>query len=228
MTCINRMRIGDFEGDGVSYICLLVAPCLRNKLAQSGKLRFVIRRYPIRIPAWTSTILTEVFHCFLSPSRQISVYCFKVGQHRFLPYYYQLTSNHTTLYTLRSNVRYCAILKQLLIFWTLSIVLFVYLKQRFGNWTLPLSSGEKPTQLGPIDRASPYLRRYGIALSIGPNSGGVLPEDGGRVQSPKRVTINKKISSEKNSSPTFIDTTRATLKTSPKILLLLRVYSLPR
>jgi hypothetical protein len=36
-------------------------------------------------------------------------------------------------------------------------------------------------------------------------------------------------SSGKNSSPTFLDTARATLKTTrPTILLLLRVHSLPR
>jgi hypothetical protein len=32
------------------------------------------------------------------------------------------------------------------------------LKQRFGDWTLPSSSGEKHTQLGPIVRASPHLK----------------------------------------------------------------------
>jgi hypothetical protein len=30
--------------------------------------------------------------------------------------------------------------------------------RRFGNWTLPPSSGKNRTQLEPIDRASPYLR----------------------------------------------------------------------
>jgi hypothetical protein len=29
----------------------------------------------------------------------------------------------------------------------------LYLKQRFGDCSLPPSSGKKPTQLGPIDRA---------------------------------------------------------------------------
>jgi hypothetical protein len=33
-----------------------------------------------------------------------------------------------------------------------------YLKQRFADWTVPLFSGEMPSQLGPIDRTSPYLR----------------------------------------------------------------------
>jgi hypothetical protein len=32
------------------------------------------------------------------------------------------------------------------------------LKRRFGDWTLSPSSGKKRTMLGPIDRASPYLR----------------------------------------------------------------------
>jgi hypothetical protein len=51
---------------------------------------------------------------------------------------------------------------QLLIFWTLSIAL--YYKQRFRDWTRYPSSGEDPTQLGPIDRASPYLPRQGLYL----------------------------------------------------------------
>jgi hypothetical protein len=43
-----------------------------------------------------------------------------------------------------------------------------------------------------------------------------------------QVQYNK-ISSEKNESPTFLDTTRATLKTTrPTILRLLRVYLLPQ
>jgi hypothetical protein len=49
-------------------------------------------------------------------------------------------------------------LLQLLTSCTLSVVLFFNLKQRFGDWTLSPSSDKKPTQLGPIDRASPYLR----------------------------------------------------------------------
>jgi hypothetical protein len=47
---------------------------------------------------------------------------------------------------------------KLLTLWTLSIVQFCYLKQCFGDRTLPPSSGNRPTQLGPIHRASPYLR----------------------------------------------------------------------
>jgi hypothetical protein len=31
-----------------------------------------------------------------------------------------------------------------------------YLKQCFGDWAVPPSSGRKPTHLGPIDRDSPY------------------------------------------------------------------------
>jgi hypothetical protein len=34
----------------------------------------------------------------------------------------------------------------------------VYLKQRFGDWALSASSGKKPTHLGSISRASPYLQ----------------------------------------------------------------------
>jgi hypothetical protein len=35
-----------------------------------------------------------------------------------------------------------------------------YLKQCFGDWTLYLCLGKKRTQLGPIDRASPYLQTH--------------------------------------------------------------------
>jgi hypothetical protein len=35
---------------------------------------------------------------------------------------------------------------------------YYYLKQRFKDCTLPPSSDKKPTQLGPFDRASPYLQ----------------------------------------------------------------------
>jgi hypothetical protein len=51
------------------------------------------------------------------------------------------------------KVRDGGVLVQLLIFCMLSIVL--YFKQRFRDWTQ--SSGKNPTQLGPIDRANPYL-----------------------------------------------------------------------
>jgi hypothetical protein len=33
-----------------------------------------------------------------------------------------------------------------------------YFKRRFGDWIQSPSSGKEPTQLGPIDRATPYLR----------------------------------------------------------------------
>jgi hypothetical protein len=38
-------------------------------------------------------------------------------------------------------------------------VLVLNLKQRLREWTPPPSSN-RPTQLGPIDRASPYLRSF--------------------------------------------------------------------
>jgi hypothetical protein len=50
---------------------------------------------------------------------------------------------------------------KLLTFWILSIVLSLFKRTRFGDWTMSLSSGKKPTQLGSIDRASPYLRTIG-------------------------------------------------------------------
>jgi hypothetical protein len=46
---------------------------------------------------------------------------------------------------------------QKLTFWTLFIILFFYLKWHFGDRTLSPSSGKKPTQLDPINRASPNL-----------------------------------------------------------------------
>jgi hypothetical protein len=55
-----------------------------------------------------------------------------------------------------------------------------YLKQHIGNWTLPLSSGKRPTHLGSVDRASPYLRMIG----------GFLPEESRRVHFSK-VVLNK-------------------------------------
>jgi hypothetical protein len=35
-----------------------------------------------------------------------------------------------------------------------------YLKQHFGDRTLYLCLGKKPTQLGPVDRASPCLQAH--------------------------------------------------------------------
>jgi hypothetical protein len=35
------------------------------------------------------------------------------------------------------------------------------------------------------------VRRYGLALSIGPNRLGFLPDDGGRAQSSKRFLIKE-------------------------------------
>jgi hypothetical protein len=49
---------------------------------------------------------------------------------------------------------------QILCFWTLSIVLFLFKKQRFGDWILSPSSGK--TYLV-------WLRRKGVALSLEPN-----------------------------------------------------------
>jgi hypothetical protein len=40
-------------------------------------------------------------------------------------------------------------------FWKLSIVLFVYLKQRFRDNSVSVLR-QRPTQLGPIDGASTY------------------------------------------------------------------------
>jgi hypothetical protein len=56
--------------------------------------------------------------------------------------------------------------------------------QRFGDWILSPSSS-KPHSVGP------YLRKQGLALSIGPNWVG-LPEDGDRIQFPKRCVFKNK------------------------------------
>jgi hypothetical protein len=64
----------------------------------------------------------------------------------------------------------------------------LYLKRRFGDWTLSPSSGKKKSaQLDPF-------RWSGLALSIGPNKVYIyiffLPADGGRDQS-RNVVLNK-------------------------------------
>jgi hypothetical protein len=69
---------------------------------------------------------------------------------------------------------------QLLSIWTISIFSVFYLK-RFGNWILPPFSGKKPTQAQSID-----VHRWILTLSIGSNGVSFLPEDEGRIQSPKR------------------------------------------
>jgi hypothetical protein len=51
------------------------------------------------------------------------------------------------------------LLIRLLCFWALSMVMFLFKTHRhFGDWILSPSSGKKPTDLGPIDRASPCPR----------------------------------------------------------------------
>jgi hypothetical protein len=47
----------------------------------------------------------------------------------------------------------------------MSLVRFLTL--RFGDWILPPSSDKMPTQLGSIDRASPYLRISEIEIGSG-------------------------------------------------------------
>jgi hypothetical protein len=80
---------------------------------------------------------------------------------------------------------------QILFFWTLFIVLFLsksltcFIKNyNISETGFCLRLQVKPTQLGPIDIASPYLR------TIGFNQLG-FPEDGDRIQSPKRCVLNK-------------------------------------
>jgi hypothetical protein len=46
---------------------------------------------------------------------------------------------------------------------------FLFKTQNVSETAFCLRLQVEPTQLGRIDRASPYLRRRGLALSIGPN-----------------------------------------------------------
>jgi hypothetical protein len=56
-------------------------------------------------------------------------------------------------------------------------------KQRFEDWILSPSSGKTYSHLGPNDRPTPYLL-------TGPEY--VLPEDGDKIQSPKRCVFKYK------------------------------------
>jgi hypothetical protein len=58
----------------------------------------------------------------------------------------------------RSKICYDSILIQLLCFWTVSIVLFLYLKHNVSETGFCLLLQVAPTELGPTDRASPYFR----------------------------------------------------------------------
>jgi hypothetical protein len=42
----------------------------------------------------------------------------------------------------------------------IKLLSYFYLKQRFWDWIVHLFLGKKPTQMGPIDRASPYLQTH--------------------------------------------------------------------
>lgn len=44
--------------------------------------------------------------------------------------------------------------------------LIFYLKQQFGDWTLPLCSGKEPAHLGPINRASTIINNCHRFLNI--------------------------------------------------------------
>jgi hypothetical protein len=68
---------------------------------------------------------------------------------------------------------------QLLAPWTLSKLPCLKLKQRLKDWTLPPSSGTKPTQLGPIDTASQISGPMSIDWA---QLSRILPEDEGRMQ----------------------------------------------
>jgi hypothetical protein len=55
------------------------------------------------------------------------------------------------------------------VFWTLSIILFLFNTPNVSETGFCLRLQVKPAKLGPIDRANPYLWTQGVALSIGPN-----------------------------------------------------------
>jgi hypothetical protein len=70
-------------------------------------------------------------------------------------------------------------LLQLLCFWTLSIILFLFGTQRFGDWILSPSSGKN-------------ISSWAQSIELVPISGRFLPEDGDRLQSPKHCVLNEK------------------------------------
>jgi hypothetical protein len=53
---------------------------------------------------------------------------------------------------------------------------FLFKTQNVPKTAFCLRLQVKPTQLGPFDRASPYLRGWGLRLSIGLNSVALSPE----------------------------------------------------
>jgi hypothetical protein len=81
-------------------------------------------------------------------------------------------------------------LVQLLCFWALSIVLFLFTTSNITETEFCLRLHVEHTQLGLIDRASPYLRTPGPTQDRTNfndwTTEQVPPEDGDRIQSPKR------------------------------------------
>jgi hypothetical protein len=108
------------------------------------------------------------------------------------------SESHTDSRTSRTNgdshhakapsrlVKTIPILIQILCFWTLSIALFFYLKYNVSETGFCLRVQVESTQLDPIDRYSPYLRRldsvsvFSGTYSVGPNrySWSLSPETG--------------------------------------------------
>jgi hypothetical protein len=82
---------------------------------------------------------------------------------------------------IESNFSKQIVLIQLLPFWTLSIILFLFKTYNVSETGFYLYLQAEPTQLGPTDRASPSLE---IGTRLGQTEQ-VPPEDGGRIQSPK-------------------------------------------
>jgi hypothetical protein len=75
------------------------------------------------------------------------------------------TGNKELRYTRKSSWRWY--INTITDFLILSIVLSLF-KKRLGDWTPPLSSGKKTTQLGPIGIASPYPDSRDLLYRLAP------------------------------------------------------------
>jgi hypothetical protein len=74
------------------------------------------------------------------------------------------------------------ILKFVTCFWILSIILFLFKANNVSETGFCLRLQVERTHLGPIDTANPYLQRQTGSIDWTQ----LLPEDGDRVQTPKR------------------------------------------
>jgi hypothetical protein len=87
----------------------------------------------------TVKAMGQVYQCWRRICREINVFFFKFEYHVFYvlyPFFY--------LFTDCPSYNYC-------LFLPIIHGLVFQLRGRFGDWTVPPSSGKKPTHLGPID-----------------------------------------------------------------------------